>query len=192
MKTVTTTRYTLDELRDLAEDPDSNVTHDAYERAFSWVLGGQLDYHGHDWLDEDLSEIGLSLNAFDIDRGTISLSKTAGCWWDVAAAILEEHENTAPTYRLVQKYLRLAIAARRKWLLYEREVASSDDDEPDRRDFEDTYVAEELLKEFIYELGEEYLLILRAEIDYRSSEENIHLTADASDYHFDEHGRVSP
>lgn len=183
MKTVTLTYtlYTLAELRDLADDPDSNITHDAYERAHSWVLEGNTDYEWWDSIEWDLSEIGLNLDSFDIDRRSIQLSKVVGCWWNVARKVLTNHGKDAQTYRIVRDYIRLAVDARRTWYdaLPPDERATTD-----RSEWESTDDAKTLLADFVNDLGEEYLSLLQQELDYRTSEEAVFETAEANEYHF--------
>jgi hypothetical protein len=127
----------------------------------------------YDWWDftyEDAKNIGLELTGFDIDRGSYCEGKFIWDALEVAEAIIKDHGNKTETFQTANKY----------WQQLKKE--NDTNDEADTR--------EETEKEFLHDILEDYLVMLRHEFEYLTSKEAIIETIEANDYDFTENGRI--
>jgi hypothetical protein len=140
---------------------DELPTDTAKERAREWFNAGQFDYDWWDFVYKDAANIGLKIDAFDCYRGNIS-GELQDTVNGIVARIRKEHGKSCGTYKLA-----LTIDRRK------------------RNDDEDT------LHEFRYALLKEYLTMLRSEIEYMESTEQIEDNIRANEYEFTENGEVA-
>lgn len=155
------------------------LTGRAKERARDWYRQGALDYEWWETVYEDAKNVGLKITGFDIDRGADAEGKFTDTAVDVATAIMKDHGHETETYKDARDFLK-------DW--EKKEKAYYDADE-DNEDFEGSEVAEELEKEFLNTLLQDYAQILRKEYEYLTSDEQVDEMIIANDYEFDEDGR---
>lgn len=168
MRTIQTNVYKLEELSNSAK-----------EKAIDLLSDINVQYNWWDSDYEDAKMIKLKITGFDIYKKGINISFLDG-GVDTAHAIFKQHGNMCETYKLAENYLQ-----NRDKLIDE---AQRDQD----GDFLDVYELDiqldELDKDFLYQLGEEYLCILDKEYDYLTSSEAIEETIICNGYEFTEDG----
>lgn len=173
MRTVRTKVYTFSELSETAQqiaiqkNCDINVNFDWWESTF-----------------DDAENIGLKLSSFDINRGNYCEGGIIGTAEETANLILENHGETCQTYKIARAFL------------HNRNETI---DQAPKVDFENgtwEYENEDSLEtdlyemdnEFLNDLLEEYLIMLRKEYEYLTSEEGIKETIIANEYEFTAEG----
>ena len=134
---------------------------EAKEKARDWYReqGGLLDYEWWDCLYEDAKNIGVKITAFDLSRSTIK-GELLQSPTKICCAIIEQHGATCDTYKLAQRYFK-----------------SKHEHKTDTRE------------EFLQQILEEYLSMLRKEVEHLESDESVDETLCANDYAFDEQGK---
>lgn len=150
----------------------------AKERARDWYRQGALDYDWWDSVYEDAGRIGLKITGFDLNRGADAEGKFTSTAVDVANAILREHGDKTETYKDARDFLK-------DW--EKKEKAYYDADE-DNEDFEGSEEGEELEKEFLNTILQDYAQILQTEMEYLTSDEQVDEMITANEYEFDEDG----
>lgn len=156
---VVTTVYVFDELSESAK-----------EKAREWFREGVRDDDWYEVTYEDASRVHLIIKEFDIYRGTVDgyLTRT---FKDTIEAIYKEHGKTSNTFKLAARYhLKLEQAT--------SQIGG----------FDQTDDYEVMRKEFVRELLEEYLCLLRREYEYLLSNESIDETIRVNEYEFDNQG----
>lgn len=164
---VESTVYKFEELSDRAK-----------ERARDWYRQGALDYEWWDSVYEDAKRIGLKITGFDLGRGADAEGKFTSSAVDVANAILKEHGDKTETYKDARDFLK-------DW--EKKEKAYYDADE-DNEDFEGSEEGEELEKEFLNTILQDYAQILQTEMEYLTSDEQVDEMITVNEYEFDEDG----
>jgi len=120
----------------------------------------------HVWWDctyEDASNIGLRLTSFDLGRGSYCKGEFIGTAKDTAKLIIANHGEACETYKTAKTYLADCLRV----------------DE-----------SEELDKEFLKSLLEDYRIILSKEYDYLTSDELIRESLIANDYWLTADGKI--
>jgi len=172
MRTTTTNICKFNELSETAKQnavnelSDINVDHNWWEGTY-----------------EDADFIGISIKAFDIYRHDITIEVSD--IQQTANDILKEHGETCDTYKLAKEFIEDS----------DKLVSKYSDGVQTDRVSEDNIDAfdednQELEAQFVKQLGECYLTILREEYEYRTSEEAIIETIEANDYEFTEGGEL--
>ena len=171
MKTKTINVYSFDELSDEAKKKvltklyDINVSFDWWEFTY-----------------EDANNIGLKLEGFDIDRGNYCEGKFLASAEETAHKIEKEHGETCETFKDAKAYLK------------ERDQVIDTAPKDENGDFVSEYELDEKLdeldSEFLKILCQDYLIMLRHEYEYQTSEEAIIETIRANEYEFDENGKL--
>lgn len=166
------TIYTFDELSDKAKDVARN-----------WYREGALDYEWWDSIYEDAARVGLEITSFDADRGnSITGDFTRGSE-NCAELILKEHGKDTDTYKLAAEFLPERQAL-------QTEFDSDDDDNEDRRS---TRVIDgaivDLEDEFKRAVLEEYLSMLKQEVEYMMEDEQVDESIRANEYEFLSNGK---
>lgn len=176
MREITTKVYTFDEL---PEEVQEKIIE-------KW---GNTNYDWWEFTYDDAERVGVKIEAFDTYRGTISIKCDYPA--DTARKILTEHGIECTTYILAQEFLSKidpllvkldkieCIVYRKGWRDCLRILQGT---------LEDTI--EDLKKEFIYALGEEYLSLLTQEYEYVNSRESISENILANGYEFTEDGEL--
>lgn len=160
MKTIETKVYQFDELSDKAK-----------EKAIEW--GRDLNV-SHDWWDficDDASNIGLKITEFDTYRGTID-GKFLTSGADVAREIIKNHGPNCGTYKTAIQF------ETDKAKIF----ANPNDDNNDEK-------LDELEENFRRSLLEDYILILKNEYEYMTSDEAVIETIRINEYDFTEDGK---
>lgn len=178
MRTFTTehTVYTFDELSDAAKDKalDNlryiNVEHDWWESTY-----------------EDAYQIGLTIDGFDIDHHEID-GRLDDDLPTVCQSIVDEHGPGTETHQLAVDYLKQweTLVAKYSDGINLDQVA----DDADKQDDFDAE-ADELTKQFEYQLLQEYLSMLAQECEYLMSDEVITELIKANEYEFTKDGELA-
>lgn len=173
MRTETTTRtlYTWDELNEEAKEKaleklyDINVRFDWWENTYT-----------------DAQEIGLKLTGFDICRGNYCNGEFILSACEVAQNIFNHHGDKCETYKTATDFMQ-------EWQpVFD---AYMDETSPDYESYESEGRLQELEAGFLKSLLEDYLVILRKEFEYLTSEEAIIEAIQANEYEFDDAGHLA-
>jgi len=133
----------------------------AKERARDWYREFALDYEWWEFTYEDAERIGLKISEFDTYHGNIKGNLLKSVG-EVCGLILQEHGKDTDTYKLAQTY-------------YARKRTAHPYD----------------VEDFTHDLLEEYLSMLRQEVDYQLSTECVDESIRANEYEFTESGKPS-
>jgi hypothetical protein len=171
MRTAQINYYKFDELSDKAK-----------ERALDWWRQGALD---HDWWEsiyDDAARVGIKITGFDTGRSCEITGEFINTPDDTAAKILAEYgdgsDSIAAEARHYQKALAEFMATAEKDEYGELSTYAL---EADKEDIE---------KEFLRAVLENYLVALREEVDHLQSEEAAEETIRANEYEFTEDGAI--
>ena len=139
-----------------------------------------VDFNWWQFTYEDAENIGLKINEFDLDRGSYVKGDFIETAEDVANLIIKNHGEKCETYQTAKNYLKDLSELTAKNL-----IDNAAEEFPE--DFLDT---ENIDKEFLRSLCEDYRIMLQHEYEYKTSEEAIKETIEANDYEFDEEGNL--
>lgn len=174
MRQVTTTKnlYKYDELSESAKQKaieglwDTNVNENWWENMY-----------------EDASEVGIKITAFDIDRGNSIDGEFYEDACHTANKIKENHGESCETYKTAVSFLA------------ERDEIVNTAPKDENGEFEDEYELDQKLDEcendFLKSILEDYLIMLRKEYEYQTSEESVLEAIKANDYEFTEDGKLA-
>lgn len=174
MKTKTINLYTYEEAsEDLKENIleklwDINVDHDWWQYTY-----------------DDMENIGLQCNGFDLDRGSYCEVEAIDDIETIAHRIIAEHGKSCRTHQTAKEYLKDRAELVRK---YSDGIQLDMVAEDNEYDFDSE--CNDLDKEFLRSLGEDYRMILQQEYDYLTSKEAIEETLIANEYTFNEDGAI--
>lgn len=139
----------------------------AKENARDWYRQGGFDYDWYDSVYEDAKNVGLKITGFDCGRGSsIDIEYISG--WsigDVCRQIIKDHGEHCDTYKFAMEFYRLRHTG------YTRKQG------------------EDYREEFLQGIGEEYLSMLRKELEYLESNESIDENIIANEYEFTSTGK---
>ena len=178
-ETTTTNIYTFEELSDQDKQKALDKLHN---------LG--VDYDWWEYTYEDANMVGLKITSFDLDHNELTLGYLLSAE-DTAQAILQDHGTMCETYKTVIahqediKNLHHATAIeidKSEWWMDDEFV----DDQIMVLEEDEEQAGDELLKA----LGEDYLVMLRKEYEYLTSEEAILESIEANKYEFTEEGDI--
>jgi hypothetical protein len=153
------------------------LTDDQKEKALNHLCDLNV---GHDWWDyiyEDAETIGLQIEGFDIYHRTVEGKFTLEPL-RVSEKIIANHGEKCATYQTALQYLSML----RKW--YELENSE------DGLSWELEDEKEQKENDFLKDLLEDYLHMLRKECEYLTSKESIEETIRANDYDFTSDGKL--
>ena len=168
MRQETKTVYMFDELSD-----------DAKEKARDWWRES-LGYD--EWREsvyEDAERVHIEITGFDLDRAEISGRFTIEPHL-VADEIQDDHGEECETYKTAGAYLKERDKLIDEWPRDEDGEFENEGDLDDRLD--------ELDAEFLHDILEDYRIMLREELEYQESDENVDETIRANEYEFYEDG----
>ena len=160
MKTIEISVYTFEEL-----------TEEQQQKAIERYFNINVDYEWWDWIYDELDNLGLKCHGFDIDRGSYCKLSFVSSAESVARNIINNHGETCDTYNTALKFLNA----------YESLSEESNDYDNNIKNLED---------EFLQELSEDYLIMLRHEYEYLTSEEAIKETLIVNEYDFTIDGKI--
>lgn len=171
MRTIETTLYTFDELNETAKVAALEKLHDLNT--------------DHDWwcfVYDDAKCVGIEIIGFDIDRGNYCDGKFIDDAISCADAIIKEHGSYSPTYKLAKQFQ----TDRDKII----DDAPRDEDGEFRDEAEVDDNLDDIENEFLVDIKEEYLGLLRLEYEYKTSDEAITETIEANEYEFTANGEM--
>lgn len=161
MRTVRTKVYKFGELSE-----------DAKQKAIEKFWDVNVDYEWWEGIYEDAKNIGLKITSFDVDRheieGYFELSAA-----EIAANIFRDHGEICETYKNANDFMK--------------------EHDPIFSNYMQTEEGEDKLlqleDEFRTDLLEDYLSLLKAEYEYRTSEEAIIESIESNEYEFTKDGK---
>ena len=165
MKTKTYNVYKFDEL-----------TKEQKEKAIENLRDINVNYDWWDFIEHDGSEVDLQM--FDIYRGECDLHFNIHAI-STARAIVKNHGEKCDTYKLSDTFIHEFLPL---------EKIYDEDTEGDAIENEDKM--EELCEQYRKDLSQCYLKMLKAEEEYRYSDEAIIETIQANEYDFTEAGEI--
>lgn len=171
MKTKTINIYQFDELSESAK-----------EKARDWFRDGMEYFIGS---LEDAEQIGLKITEYDIYhhsiKGKFTQSAMSTMW-----AIEREYGESCETYKTAQSF-------KSEWseLVKKHSDGIKTDIVTEDNQYEFDKEADELEEEFIRELLEDYLVIIRKDYEYQESNECIDENIRINDYEFTENGKIA-
>lgn len=156
----------------------SELSEQAKEAAIEKLSDINIDGDWFECMEGDAENVGIKIKSFDIDRASCNI-EFLQYPEAVAKNIMTEHGAGCGTYKLAENYIANLAKIEGKY---------TDEQKEDEYDYENELT--ELNDDFIKDLGEEYLTMLRNEFEYLSSKEAIIETIEANDYDFTEDGRI--
>lgn len=166
MREVIKIYYTYDELSE--EDK---------EKVLARMQETATDYDWWNYVCDDAKNIGLDIIAFDLDSSSYVKAKFRVSASDTAERILQEHGEACETYRTAAQYQQ-----DRDEFIFDEEMRAKREGEEFYPDEIDT---EEIDREFLRMLCEDYRIILQKELEYLHSREAIEETIRANEYEFE-------
>jgi hypothetical protein len=159
----------------------SELSNRAKDTARDWWRHSGLDFDWWNQTYEDAAQVGLKITGFDTGRSCEIDGNFTGTPKETAAKIIADHGEDTGTAAEARHYLKtlgefLATAEKDEY----GELATYAL-EADREDID---------KEFLRSLLEEYLVMLRAELEYQYSEECVDELLGANGYEFTEDGKI--
>lgn len=146
---------------ELSDDVKEKVIQDMYDI--------NVDYEWWDFIYDDAKSVGIEIEGFDLDRGSYCEIKPKWMCVDIARQIIKDHGECCETYKIAKRYINDLERLKGSW----------------------SHEADEVDKEFLQELEQEYLSILQREYEYLSSEDMIIETIQANEYEFLENGQIA-
>lgn len=173
MRTVRTKVYKFDEL-----------TAEAKNKAISQFSDINIDHDWYQFTYEDAAQIGLKITSFDIDRGNYCKGEFTDSAYKVANNIKENHGETCESYKT-------AIAFIAEWdalvAKYSNGIDTSKVAEDNEYEFDAQ--ADDIEREFLKSICEDYRIILSNEYNYLTSNEAIIETIRSNEYEFTKDGK---
>jgi len=173
IKTETTT-YCFEELPE-----------DIQEKAIENLYDINVDYSWWEFVYEDAENVLLKISEFDIDRASYVKADFIEYAENTAQKIIENHGDMCETFKTAEEYLKDRKELVKK---YSDGVNIEEVAEDNELEFEDE--TEELDKEFLRAICEDYRVMLQNEYEYRTSEESIIETIKANEYEFTADGKI--
>ena len=168
MKTKTIEIYTFNELSDKAKEK-------AVQENYDWNVN-------FDWWDsiyEDAKNVGITINGFDIDRGSYCKIDFRYDAEDICQKIIMEHGEGCETYRIASTFLSYYDELVKK---HSDGIKTNIVAEDNEEDFDNEFIGLEI--GLHHDLSEEYLSVLRKEYEYLTSEEAIAEALEANEVEF--------
>jgi hypothetical protein len=168
MQEIVTKVYKYDELGDKAK-----------EKARDWYRSVNV-YEWWESIYADAKTVGVQITAFDCQRYAHGHFLESA--QETAHKIAKEHGETTPTYKTAKEYLK------------QRDEIIDTAPKTEDGDFKDEYALDQALdeldREFLRSLLEDYRVTLDQEWDYINSDEQVEEGIIANGYEFTEHGKV--
>lgn len=188
MRKVEKTIYKFDELSE-----------EAKKKAIENLWDCNVDYDWWDFIYEDANNVGLKITGFDLDRGDnvdIEFVDTAK---DTAESILKEHGEQTETYLLAKSFLERFIIEESEEEKYSTLYQDITPENEKEEILESKYAdkmnnaqdeMENLSEDFLEDLSNLYLTMLKEEYEYKTSEEAIIESIEANEWEFTEDGKM--
>lgn len=174
MKTKIIKLYSFDEL-----------DQDQQQKAIENLYDINVDHDWWHWTYDDAEEIGLKIESFDLDRNRHATGYLKNSLSECCELILKNHGKDCETAKTAEDFLIQwgELVAKHSDGINTNEVHEDNEHEFDQE-------ADELEKEFLMSLLEDYSIILQNESEYLMSDEAIIETIKANEYYFDEDGNI--
>lgn len=143
----------------------------AKEKALEKFYDINVDYGWWDSVYEDASQIGIKITSFDLDRSQEMDGKFTGSAEETLEKILENHGEMCETFKTAKRYQPTLEEMKKQAEKDGEEYLSGGD-------------YENWAHEFLYDILEDYRIILQHEYDYLTSKESIIETICANGYEF--------
>jgi hypothetical protein len=166
----------------------SELSDESKENAIKNNINCNVDYVWWAGVYADAKELGLIITESDTYHSTIDgrleLSLLESC-----KVVRKNHGKHCDTFKIAKQYLSEYCSAFVEWLSYQ----DTEDEEDWTRldwfdDFESSEEAEDITNNYKLAMLEEYIVLLRKEYDYLTSEEAIVETINANEWLFEESG----
>jgi len=148
----------------------NELSQEAQEKAIEYFSDINVSHEWWEFIYEDANNIGLKITGFDLDRGAYCKGEFILDLNQVISSILKEHGKKCETYKTAKRY--------------QEELNKINIEEN-----QDKW--EELEDNFLYDLLEDYRVMLQQEYDYMTSRESIIETIQINDYEFLENGKLA-
>ena len=161
------------------------LSKEAQENAISRLYDINIMHEWWDGIYDDATTIGLTITGFDLDRRNGATGHFIKDVHEVVQLIFANHGEMCETYKTAKQF-------DEDWtnlvFKYSNGVNTKKVMEENEYDFDNE--ADELEKDFLKSLLEDYATILQKECDYLSSEEAIKETIEANEYEFTQDGKL--
>lgn len=174
MKTNTYNTYKFSELSETAK-----------EKAISKLYDLNVDYEWWNFVYEDARNVLLKITSFDIDRNRYCKGEFIETAMETANAILENHGENCETYKTALNFIKEQTELVKKYSDGTALNMVTQDNE-----WEYDQEIEEIEKEFLKSILEDYSIALEKEYEYLTSKEAIIETIEANNYYFTEDGVI--
>jgi myo-inositol catabolism protein IolC len=168
-RTIRTKIYKFDEL-----------SNDAKKKAIEQFYDINVMDEWWQYTYEDAEQIGLKINEFDIDRASCCKGEFMLAANEVAQNILNNHGEVCETYKTATAFMEQWQPVFSAYMDETSDKYESRESENELQDIED---------EFLKCLCEDYLVILRNEYEYQTSESAIIESIEANEYEFTKDGK---
>lgn len=158
----------------------SELSDEAKDRARDWWRQGALQYDWWEFIYDDAERIGLKITGFDTGRSCEITGDFIGTAEETADKILAEHGDRCDTWAEANAY---------KKTVAEFMATAEKDEDGELATYALENEREDIDREFLRALLEQYLFTLRKEEEYQLSEEVVDELLIANDYEFTEDGK---
>jgi hypothetical protein len=162
----------------------AELSEEAKKEAIEVCQEYNLDYDWYQFTYEDAEQAGIKIQGFDIDRGSYCDIKFIDGPTECARLIINNHGKTCGTFKTAQKFL-----SDYEELVKKFSDGKRTDIVEEGKEYDFDTEADDLCDEFKKDIAEDYLIILRQNYEYRSSEEAIKETIEANEYEFTKDGK---
>jgi hypothetical protein len=157
---------------------------DGKKKAIENLSDINVDFDWWNYMYSDAKAIGLIITSFDIDRRQIT-GQMDNTMLKSIDLIKADHGESCNTHKIASDFLQQYNTMFAKFedtdcIGYVLEVMECEFDNE----------LDELEKSYLNELLEEYLVLLRKEYEYQTSEQSVTETIKANDYDFTENGEL--
>lgn len=173
MKKITITLYSFDELDEKAK-----------RKALDSLIETNVDYEWWESMYEDSARVGIKITSFDLDKECCG--EFIGSAPESAELILKEHGEGTETYKTAQMFLtdRDSLVEKYSDGIKKDCVADGNEDAYDTE-------ADEHEEDFLRAILEDYLVLLKQEYEYLTSDEAVIETINSNDWTFEEDGTMN-
>jgi hypothetical protein len=174
MKTIELKLYQFDELEEGAKQT-------AIEKLFDI----NVDHQWWDAVYYDAENAGIKITGFDIDRGNFIEGDPINGILEIAEKVTKEHGEHCETFLTASNFMKERDELVKKYSDGKNlEIVTEDNEYNFDQD------CDELENEFFKSILEDYLIMLRKDFEYLTSEEAIIETIRANEYDFTEDGKL--
>jgi hypothetical protein len=170
MKTITINLYSYNELSEKSQQKAIELLHDL-----------NLEHEWWKFTYEDAERVNLKIDSFDLDRADYCKGHFITVAETTATLILKEHGEESTTFKTAKAFLNDYLPKKKQ---FEKENPGWHFTHQDE--------ATELEEDFLEAILKCYLKILKDEVEYRESKEQILESIHANDYLFFEDGKLIP